>query len=108
MQKTVLSEIIKSEKEAEAIIQEAREKAAEIISKADAEYNNAVSKAREDSQKRIQEEIQAAQGKAVEAFKTAVEEAEKENSEFFASSEGRTDAVAEKITETLLKPEFDK
>lgn len=108
MQKTVLNEIIKSEKEAEAVIQEAREKASEIVSKADAEYKSSITGAREENQKKIQEEIQKAHDKASESFAAAVKEAEKENSDFFEQSKERTDSVAKDIAESLLKPEFDK
>lgn len=108
MQKTVLNEIIKSEKEAEAVIQEARGKAAEIVSKADAEYNSSISSAREENQKKIQEEIRKAHDKASESFTAAVKDAEKENSAFFEESKERTDSVAKNIAESLLKPEYDK
>jgi vacuolar-type H+-ATPase subunit H len=108
MQKTVLSEIIKSEKEAEAVIQDARKKAAEIVSKADAEYNSSISGAREKNQKKIQEEISEAHKRASESFAEAVKDAEKENSDFFAESKERTDSVAKDIAESLLKPEFEK
>ena len=108
MQKTVLDEIIKSEKEAEAVIQEARNMAAEIISKADAEYNSSIASSREENQKKIQNDIHDAQKKADEAFQSAIEQAEKENSDFFAMNEKRTDSVSQAITDKILKPEYEK
>ena len=58
MQKSVLEEIINAEKEAEKLIQQAREKAGEIISAADADYNQSVMSAKEEAQKRYVKQLE--------------------------------------------------
>jgi len=108
MQKTVLEEIIKTEKEAEAIIQQAREKAGSIIAAADADYNNALLSAKEESRIKIQSSINSAQEKAESDFISAVKDAENENLAFFEKSSDRTDTIADLITDMLIKPEYER
>ena len=108
MQKIVLDEIIKAEKDAENIVQQAREKAAEIVAQADSDYNKAIISAREESQKKIQDSVAAAKDKAVLALNKAIEQAEKDNLAFLEKSSERTDAIANIIVDMLLKPEYEQ
>ena len=108
MQKIVLDEIIKAEKEAESIVQQAREKAVEIVSQADADYNQAITLAKEESQKKIQDSVAAAKDKAGLALAKAIEQAEGDNSTFLEKSNEKTDAIAGRIVDMLLKPEYER
>ena len=108
MQKIVLEEIIKAEKEAEKIVQQAREEAIEIVAKADAEYNQAITLAKEETHKKIQDSVASAKQKAGEALAKAVKDAETENSVFLEKSYAQTDKVAKNILDMLLKPEYEQ
>lgn len=108
MQKIVLEEILKAEKDAEAIIKQARDKAIEIVAVAESDYNKVVSQTKEDAQLQIQNSIKVAKAKAEKDFEIAVKEEEAENLVFLQQSSEKTDAVAEKIVKSLLTPEYEK
>lgn len=108
MQKTVLEEILKAEKDAEAIIKQARDKATEIIAAAESDYNKVLSQAKEEAQQEIQNSIKIAKEKAEKDFENAVKEENAENLVFLQQSSEKTDAVAEKIVQSLLTPEYEK
>jgi vacuolar-type H+-ATPase subunit H len=108
MQKVVLDEIIKAEKDAEKIVEDARTKAAEIVSIAEADYNRAIIEAKESAQKRVQDSAIAAKAKAEEDFAKAVKQTEEENTAFLEKSYAKTEEIANRITEMLLRPEYER
>ncbi|MCL2705339.1 MAG: hypothetical protein FWE72_03920 [Spirochaetaceae bacterium] len=108
MQKIVLDEIIKAEKESEKIVQQAREKAVEIISNAESAYNQAIVLAKEESQKKIQDSVATAKQQAESDLAKAIKDAEDENSAFLEKSYEQADKVAGAIVEMLVKPEYEK
>jgi vacuolar-type H+-ATPase subunit H len=108
MQKIVLDEIIKAEKEAEKTVQQAREKAVEIVAKADSEYNQTVVLAKEESHKKIQDTLAAAKQKAENDLAKAIKDSEDKNLFFLEKSYEQADKVAGSIVEMLVKPEYEK
>ena len=108
MQKIVLDEIIKAEREAEKIVQQSRKEAAEIVAKADSDYTQAIALAKEESHKNIQDSIIAAKQKAENALAKAIKDAEDENSILLEKSCEQADKVANQIVEMLLKPEYER
>jgi len=108
MQKTVIDEIIQTEKEAEQTILAARKRAAEIISKADIDYNQSITQAKEEVRVKIQEAVAAAQERALSNFNKALKDSEEENSLFLENSFDQIEAVAEKIAKKIIRPEYER
>jgi len=108
MQKIILDEIIKAEKEAEKTVQQTKQKAAEIVAKADTDYSQAVSLAKEESTKKIQESVADAKQKAEKNLVKSIKDAEDENLAFLEKSFNQTEKVADHIVDMLLKSEYER
>jgi len=102
----IVTKVLEAEKAAEARIQEARSKAGEIRAQAEREVEAIVQEAREQAAKRSQEILSRAGSRAKAEYEEAVEKARAENQAFFKSHEEDIDRAAESVLSMITSPEW--
>jgi vacuolar-type H+-ATPase subunit H len=104
----IIEEIIRAEKKAEKLIQEARDRQREQSMTVEREVHEKIQQARSASQKRILDGAAKDREKAKEDHKEAIIRMKKEDKEFSRESEKKLKGTIEKIVKLLITPEFEK
>lgn len=104
----IVEQVLKTEEQAEKILQEARKQAAELKTRLESEISQSIKKARAGAQRRVQESILAAQQQAEESRRKALKEAEAESVHFMESGKDKLDSLIEEVAVFVTKPEFRK
>jgi len=102
----IVTKVLQAEKEAEARIQEARSKAAEIRATADREVQAMMQEARGQAGERSQEILSRARSQAQEEYEKAVEQARDENEAFLKRYEGEINRAAESVLTLITSLEW--
>ena len=104
----IVSYIVSKEREAEDLLNKAREESSEIIRKAEIEVSDIISKAKEEAQHILQDDVNKLE-KEIEAKKE--EEIKRINIEFdsfLKENKEIIDRLVIKVSEAIIRTEFDE
>jgi vacuolar-type H+-ATPase subunit H len=104
----IVEQVLKTEEEAEKILQEARRKAAELKTRGENEVSLKIKQARQEAQQKVQEAVLAAQQQAEESRRQTLEEAEAESRHLLAEGTDKLASLVEEVAAFVVKPEFRK
>lgn len=104
----VVEEILLIEKAAESILGEARQKAMQIQTSADAEVQESVARAKADAAELVKARLREAKEQAAQLREKASAEAEENNRRLLEQNEAKIDRVVEEIIGLLIKPLYNK
>ena len=104
----IVGYIVTKEKEAEEILNKAREESAEIIRKAEIEVTNIINKAREEAQRILQEDVSRMENEIEEKKELEIKKIVMEFDSFLTENEKIIDDLVIKVIETITRTEFDE
>ena len=102
----IVARILEAEKEAEGVLQQARAKAAEVRSQADAQSEEHLKRAREEAHSRVQAALQRVRDETEQSRRQALERIEQDNSRFIEAQRETIQRTADRVLQLLLQPEF--
>jgi vacuolar-type H+-ATPase subunit H len=102
----IVEQVLKTEAQAEKILQDARRQAAELKTQLENEIAQSIKQARLESQKQVQEQVRKAQEQAAENRTRALRTAEEESRHLL--EDVKVDSLVEEVTLFVIKPEFRK
>ena len=104
----IVGYIVTKEKEAEEILNKAREGFAEIIRKAEIEATGIINKAREDAQSILQEDVSRMEKEIEEKKELEIKKIVKEFDSFLTENEKIIDDLVVKVIDAITRTEFDE
>ena len=104
----VIKKIVETEKNSETLVNEAKQRSAEIVAAAEAETADALRKVRTEERDRINTAVKAEEAAAREAEAKAVTEVEKRYSDAASGSSAQIELLADKVAGRLLQTVFDQ
>jgi len=102
----IVEQVLKTEAQAEKILQDARRQAAELKTRLESEIAQSIKQARLKSQKYVQEQVQKAQEQAAENRIRALQTTEEESRHLL--EDVKLDSLVEEVALFVIKPEFRK
>lgn len=104
--RAVIDKILETEKEADASVQQARQKASSSKAILDKELSESIKQVKKESRELIANTLIKQKELSEKEIKDSAEATEKKNKAFLAESEARFDALAEKIVKILVVPGY--
>jgi len=106
MQEEIVDEVLKVEKNAEEIVNKAREEASLNKNNLEIELDEKIKTAKNEAQKYIQESVKKAKEEADKKYNQALCEAERKNQLFLKENENKLQTVTEDIVKFIITPEY--
>ncbi len=104
----IIDEVLKAEKNAEKIIQEARRSVTELKKRIESENSQKISMTQNEAQKLVQNSIAKAKIEAEEAYKLAMKQIEEKNADFMNNIEKNFDITIDTIMNLITTPEYTR
>jgi V/A-type H+-transporting ATPase subunit G/H len=104
----IVTKVLEAEKAAEARIQEARGRAAEIRAEADAKVQTRLHEAREQAERRSQEILDKARSRAQAEYAESVRQTRDETRIFFEEHAEEIERAVQSVIALLITPEWNQ
>ena len=102
----IVDEVLKAEKEAEAIVAKAQEEAARLKSNIEMEISQKIKIAKQEAQAIIQKTVADTREAVQENYATAIKAAEEKNRDFLTQNQGQIDQITKNIISLIMTPEY--
>ena len=103
----IVQEILQAEKEAEELLQQSREEAANIRAQAERESNRKIAEARARAKEIVQQTVQHTRREAEEIRKSTIEEAERKSRALVSRSGLHLDDLADQVARMVMNTNFE-
>ena len=104
----IVDDVLKAEEQAEAVIQQAREKAQHLQNSVENTLSDKLKKAREDAQNRIRETVELSKARADKKYREVLEKAEEDNKEFLKENSDKVNRIIDDIVKLIITPEYKR
>lgn len=106
--KEVIKEVLQAEEKVNSIIEEARNKAAEIRKAADKEVSEKVRQAEQQAQEILKNTVEESKKQAEQIRRERIEQGRHDNESLMQNNTDKINKLVDDICELVLKTEFEK
>ena len=106
--KEFVDKVLEAEKETEGLVGEARVKADQIRSRADAEVADRIRQAKQQAQELIRRRVDEARARVNEEHRRETEQAHRTSESYFTQNADRLDRIVDAVTRLIVEPGYRK
>jgi len=106
--KKIIAEVFQAEDKVDAVLKEARQRAADIRRQAESDASETVAEARRQAREIRQTSVEKAREQAELLRKEKLEQAQRDEDALLESSEGSTEGLVEEICRIVLEAEYEE